>query len=172
MSKRIRHPEGSPSPGRDQNPAFLRSSDLKAIQRHGRDLRPPMTAADLLKYHLHQSLLGRIEAGRYSPRRLALEVGQHERGDKEVGPTRKREKCVLKMENWDRVERAGGRANTDLLLWIDEIAEKGTALPSPICRCTAEAIVRAAGREIVERAQVFSQGAGPLASDIRPGPCP
>lgn len=129
-----------------------------------------MTAADLLRCHLYQSLLGRIEAGTYSPRRLALEVGQDERGDKEVGPAREREKCDLKMEKWDRVVQAATRVNGDLLLWIERIAENGTALPSPVCRCTPETVVRAAGREIVAKTDVFSQGAGPLASDIRPGP--
>lgn len=166
----MRHSEDDISPGRNQNSVFLRSSDLKTIQKRGRDFQPPMTAADLLKYHLHQSLLERIEAGAYSPRRLALEVGQTERGDKEVSPARKREKCDVRMENWDRVVGAAARVNEDLLLWISQVGENGTALPSPICRCTPETVVQAAGREIAGRAEVFSEGRELIASKLRPGP--
>ncbi len=170
MPKRSGHSEEETSSGRGQNPVFLRSSDLKEIRKRG--IRSSMSPPDLLRCYLYQSLLGRIEAGTYSPRRLILEVGQEERGDKNVGAARKRKKCDVRMDGWDRVVEAAARVNEDLLLWIDQVAETGTALPSPICRCTPETVVRAAGREIAAGTDVFSRGAGPLASELRPGPSP
>ncbi len=172
MTGRTTNSENGTGPSTDQHPVYVRSGDLEAIQKRGRNFRPPMTAADLLKYHLHQSLLGRIESGTYSPRRLILEVGQDERGDKNVGSARDREEYDVRMQGWDRVVEAAARVNEDLLFWIGQVAEIGTALPSPVRRCTPETIIRAAGREIAGQTEVFSRGRGPLACELRPGPSP
>jgi hypothetical protein len=131
----------------------------------------------MIRYHLHESLLGgqesllgRIGAGAYSPRRLAAEVGQDERGERGAGNPYQREPIPVRLEDWGPVEEAAGRFNRDLLLWTYEVAQSGSALPSPICRPAPGTIIRAAGREIAEQEAVFSRDVAHLASDIRLGP--
>jgi hypothetical protein len=162
--------ESSEGSSREVLQVSIRSGDLEAMQRHARNTRPPMNPGDLLKGHLYRSLLERIKTGAYSPRQLILKVGQEESSGKEVGPSREREKCTVGMDDPSPVERASNRVNIDLLLWIDEVTEKGSVLPAPLRRCTVETVLRAAGREIVAREKVFSRGAKHLASDLRPGP--
>jgi|APHM01.1.fsa_nt_gi hypothetical protein len=156
--------------GREDLQVSLRAGDLEAVEKRARENRPPMSAGDLLKCHLYQSLIGRIEAGNYSPRQLALTVGQEESGGEEVGPSREREQYAIGAHGQDRIEAAAGRVNEDLLLLAEKIVESGSVLPAPLCRCRAETLVRAAGREIAARAQVFTRDARHVASELRPGP--
>jgi len=175
--------EAAPQEGSQERPrkgprlVRLRAGDADAIRALGKSGREPFPPGNMIRYHLHESLLGgqesllgRIGAGAYSPRRLAAEVGQDERGERGAGNPYQREPIPVRLEDWGPVEEAAGRANRDLLLWTYEVAQSGSALPSPICRCTPGTIIRAAGREIAEQEAVFSRDVAHLASDIRPGP--
>jgi hypothetical protein len=128
-----------------------------------------MSAGDVLKCHMYQSLIGRIEGGDYSPRRLVLEVGQEESSGAEVGPSREREQYTIGVHDQDRIEAAVVRVNEDLLLLTEKIVESGSVLPAPLCRCRAETLARAAGREIAAQAEVFTRDARRLAAELRPG---
>ncbi|WP_103017356.1 hypothetical protein [Salinibacter ruber] len=148
----------------------LRAGDLEAAEKRGRRAPAPMSPGDVLKCHLFQSLIGRIEAGRYSPRRLALEVGQEESSGEEVGPSRERKLCVVGLRDSGRIEAAAGRVNEDLLLLTEKIVENRSVLPAPLFRCKRETLVRAAGREIAAQAEVFTRDVRHLASELRSEP--
>jgi hypothetical protein len=160
---------GRESANRGELQVPLRPSDLEAVQKRGRNLRAPMTAGDVVQGHLHRSLIRRIETGDYSPRKLILEVGQKESGGKAVGPSRERKELTIVMDR-SHLAAAVGRVNDDLLLWIGEVENNGSLLSAPLCRCTEETVVRAAGREIAEGEEVFSQNVRYPASDLRPKP--
>jgi hypothetical protein len=94
--------------------------------------------------YLDRSLLHRIERGAYLCRKLAAEV---------VGRTaerKPREKALLNLPDWGRVEEAARRVNRDLRQEEEQVVWEGSLRSVPFCRVGPRAIVRAAALEIAE----------------------
>jgi hypothetical protein len=132
---------------KDWRTVSFRSRDKVELERIVSTWPTYKSPSHVLQAYLSESLLSRIEAGDYSPRKLAREVtGQ--------APGHARHQIMIGLKNWERVEQTARAANADLRRLEENIAWNGTVRSAPFCRFEATMIVRAAAREIA----AWSQG--------------
>lgn len=138
---------------KEERGVSVRQEDVTELQRIVTDRRFYAGVSQVLWDYLDRSLLRRIQQGRYSPRKFAVEIGQRpggERGENDApydGPC-ERTDVQARFPSWARVEDAAQLLNADLDRFDRRLARRGSVFPFPFCRCKAQEIVRAAAREI------------------------
>ncbi|MCS3755073.1 hypothetical protein GGP79_003054 [Salinibacter ruber] len=126
--------------------------DKTELQRIVAERRLYAGIPQVLWDYLDRSLLGRIQQGRYSPRKFAVEIGQRpgrgQRGEKEHDRSCERTDVQARFPSWAEVEEAARLVNADLDRFDRRLARRGSVFPFPFFRCEAQGIVQAAMREI------------------------
>jgi len=143
---------GERSEKKEPRTVSLRHGDLEEVRRIADSSMRFNSWTHVLRAHLEQSLLGRIREGRYSPRKLAVEVGQASRHrPRQSHWKEERERIMVGLDRWSDVEEAARLADADLRRLERIIVRRGSLFCFPYFRCRPQAIVQAAARELAER---------------------
>jgi hypothetical protein len=142
---------------------YLHSNDKSSLEEIAESLEEPFNPSALILYHLTNSLLERIEAGKYDPYKVITRVGaQRQRSVRENIDIRPRGDL-----GWERIENVADLVNRDMELLFLNAYRKGTLLTIPVRVVSTATIIRAGAREVAKGEAVFSKKEGYWAEDLR-----